>query len=521
MLQRGYTRAVPATQIGQNLAFVNWTVLTGLALGTYAAVVLLRRRTTATPGYLRFTTLCALGFGLLAWISDGALPASLVDSPVVVDPAWDAPRRAALLLFSVLVAVGLVVGRAGRAGPLAGRVVEAGAIAAARRDARLRRPRLGRRVARGGVALLVQLAVVSAAIGGVFAAMILGHWYLVTPKLPEAPLILLARVLLAVVVVQVVLFWAWIATGAGPADVAPFSSLVGPWALFVWLRLIVGLIFPLVVCWASVQTARTRSMESATGPAVHQRRVDRRRDDPGGRPLFRRRTAGVRDDDGQERSRLDPRRRSISTGSSRWRRRCPTRSPPSRRPPSRSASRSSTATPGRVLSVLAAGRRRIVEVGTAYGYSTLWLALGQPADGTIVTIDPDRERTDLARGWWRQAGHRRRADHRSSTRRRSTAFATASPRSPARSTSSSSTRSSPSTRPTSRRSSAGWRPGALVVADNVLWSGRVSGARPVAAGRREHRGPPRVRRRGPRPTRGSRRRSCRSATGCSSPSWRG
>ena len=28
---------------------------------------------------------------------------------------------------------------------------------------------------------------------GVFAAMILGHWYLVTPKLPEAPLVLLAR----------------------------------------------------------------------------------------------------------------------------------------------------------------------------------------------------------------------------------------------------------------------------------------------------------------------------------------
>src|SRR5918995_1102612 len=59
---------------------------------------------------------------------------------------------------------------------------------------------------------------------------------------------------------------------------------------------------------------------------------------------------------------------------------------------------------GRVLSVLAGDRRRIVEVGTAYGYSTLWMALGQPAGGTIVTIDPDRERTDLARGWWREAG---------------------------------------------------------------------------------------------------------------------
>jgi len=58
---------------------------------------------------------------------------------------------------------------------------------------------------------------------------------------------------------------------------------------------------------------------------------------------------------------------------------------------------------GRALCVLAGDRHRIVEVGTAYGYSTAWMALGQPAGGTIVTIDPDRERTDLARGWWREA----------------------------------------------------------------------------------------------------------------------
>ena len=41
---------------------------------------------------------------------------------------------------------------------------------------------------------------------------------------------------------------------------------------------------------------------------------------------------------------------------------------------------------GRVLQVLAAGRKRIVEVGTAIGYSTLWMALGQTDGGTIVTI---------------------------------------------------------------------------------------------------------------------------------------
>ncbi len=59
---------------------------------------------------------------------------------------------------------------------------------------------------------------------------------------------------------------------------------------------------------------------------------------------------------------------------------------------------------GRALAALAAHRPRIVEVGTAFGYSTLWMALAQPHRGTIVTIDPDIERTNRAKSWWRQAG---------------------------------------------------------------------------------------------------------------------
>ena len=134
---------------------------------------------------------------------------------------------------------------------------------------------------------------------------------------------------------------------------------------------------------------------------------------------------------------------------------------------------------GRVLSVLAGGRRRIVEVGTAYGFSTLWLALGQPADGTIVTIDPDTERTDLARGWWRQAGI---ADERITviTAKALEAFE----------------RDDPDLRGPfdlafidALKPEYGayldalidgrLAPDALVLADNVLWSGRVSGATPV------------------------------------------
>ncbi len=120
----------------------------------------------------------------------------------------------------------------------------------------------------GAVPLAIQLLVLAAATGGVFAAMILGHWYLVTPKLPEAPLVMVARRLLWIVTLQVLLFVGWVGFGAGPGapgSSGPFAALVGPWALFVWLRLIVGLVFPLVVSWAALQTARTRSMESATG----------------------------------------------------------------------------------------------------------------------------------------------------------------------------------------------------------------------------------------------------------------
>ena len=258
--RRRYTRLVPAQQIAQNLAFINWTVLTGLAVGAYAAALLARWRTQATPGFVRFTLVCALGFGALAWLSDGALPATLGSSPVAIDPSWDMPRRLALAAFIGIGLAGLILFRSGTRSLVVSAVALASGVFVLV---------FGALTWGGGplgaVPLLVQLAILSAATGGVFAAMILGHWYLVTPKLPEAPLILIARVLLAIVAIQVVLFAAWTATGAGPAGVAPFAALTGSWALFVWLRLIVGLVFPLIVSWAAVQTARSRSMESATG----------------------------------------------------------------------------------------------------------------------------------------------------------------------------------------------------------------------------------------------------------------
>lgn len=137
---------------------------------------------------------------------------------------------------------------------------------------------------------------------------------------------------------------------------------------------------------------------------------------------------------------------------------------------------------GRVLSVLAGDRRRIVEVGTAYGYSTLWMALGQPADGTIVTIDPDRDRTDLARGWWQQAGV---GDERITvvSAKALEAFAGSDPALAGPFDLAFIDALKPEYDAYLDALAAGrLAPGALVAADNVLWSGRVSGSRPADPG---------------------------------------
>jgi caffeoyl-CoA O-methyltransferase len=61
---------------------------------------------------------------------------------------------------------------------------------------------------------------------------------------------------------------------------------------------------------------------------------------------------------------------------------------------------------GRLLRVLVAAMapKRVLEIGTAIGFSTLWMASALPPGGRIDTIDPDRSRTDRARRYWLRAG---------------------------------------------------------------------------------------------------------------------
>ena len=63
-------------------------------------------------------------------------------------------------------------------------------------------------------------------------------------------------------------------------------------------------------------------------------------------------------------------------------------------------------TVGRFLEavVLAAGARRVLEIGTANGYATLWLARSLPDDGGLFSIEIDPRRAAMARAHLEAAG---------------------------------------------------------------------------------------------------------------------
>lgn len=244
-------------QIVQSLSYITWVLLGTLALGSLALTWLLRQTTDATAGFLGFSVFLAgvIGLGWLA--TEWGLPAP---SELAISGAaeHDEPRRLAIALFVVLTfPTAFRLRRGGRALWLGSAAIAAGIAAMG----------VAAYAWTGGaplaMSLLVQLLALTVVTGGSMAAVVLAHWYLVTPRISERPLILTTRILLWALLIQLLLFGVWLA--AGIPDQEPFEALTGPNAIFVWLRLLVGLVFPLVLVWMAWRTALTRSMESATG----------------------------------------------------------------------------------------------------------------------------------------------------------------------------------------------------------------------------------------------------------------
>jgi hypothetical protein len=124
----------------------------------------------------------------------------------------------------------------------------------------------------GYAGVLLSLIAGTLAVGLVVLAMTLGHWYLVTPRLPREPLEELTLLLVAAVVLQAVLL---VINVAIPVREKPdATAILGPTDLGAnpafWLRIAIGLLFPAVLGYMSYISskgypANENAMMSATG----------------------------------------------------------------------------------------------------------------------------------------------------------------------------------------------------------------------------------------------------------------
>jgi hypothetical protein len=112
-------------------------------------------------------------------------------------------------------------------------------------------------VASGAEAGLFAVGLVTAAValGSVTAGMLLGHWYLVTPKLSPDPLRRLIRALIGALVVQGLLV-AWSVAVIGLDEAV---------AWLTGLRFFVGVVFPLAIAVLALRATDAPSMQSTTG----------------------------------------------------------------------------------------------------------------------------------------------------------------------------------------------------------------------------------------------------------------
>jgi hypothetical protein len=227
------------------LPFVNWIFWAALSAGTLLVVGVTELLGGTTSGYRLFMAWLLAAFAAVLLLSE----LSLSEGTALDTTAGT--RRVLVLAFVAVTAAYLVasMARLPRAGlAIAGGLIGVLALATLAAGSPTLSPLL----------FSVQLALAALALGAVNAAMLLGHWYLVTPKLSPAPLRRMMWLLLAALLLQVVIFVvAVVAVSSGP--------LGGPIGWLTWLRLAVGILLPIGITVLAILASRAPSLQASTG----------------------------------------------------------------------------------------------------------------------------------------------------------------------------------------------------------------------------------------------------------------
>ena len=239
------------------LPYTLFLILLELAVGGALVMQIVDVRGHATRGFIRATTIMLpLILGLAFWVAF-TLGGDIVEGYAVAA----APRQALVWLLAAATALSVLHNAALYSGREAlgrqlGWALSAAALAALALTAAMLEGS-----PRGLLAL--SLLAGSLAVGLAAVGLTLGHWYLVTPRLPARPLNELTAAFLLIVLIQLALFGIALAvaveTPIGGRDRALADDVT------FWLRIVVGFALPLIFGWMAWTTSKMRSMMAATG----------------------------------------------------------------------------------------------------------------------------------------------------------------------------------------------------------------------------------------------------------------
>lgn len=117
-----------------------------------------------------------------------------------------------------------------------------------------------------GISDLISVALATLVVGAAVTALLLGHWYLVTPLLSTQSLRRVTEVLLAGLALQVVFLVVQVALTANGATLADkVVGLISTYGFVFWFRVLVGLAFPILLGVLTWRSCRLRAMQTATG----------------------------------------------------------------------------------------------------------------------------------------------------------------------------------------------------------------------------------------------------------------
>jgi len=225
--------------------FVNWIFWAALTAGSLLVVGITELGGGTTHGYRLFMAALLAGFAAICVLSDLALP------PDVAASGTQDLRRPMTLAFAAGAGLYLVASIAGW--PRAWLAVGSGLLGIAA---------LVVLAAAGGTESVPifasQLVLAALALGAVNAGMLLGHWYLVTPKLSPTPLRRMMWLLLGALALQAIVFGIALA-------VVGTDPLVGSFAWLTWLRLGAGILLPIVATVLALAATRAASLQASTG----------------------------------------------------------------------------------------------------------------------------------------------------------------------------------------------------------------------------------------------------------------